>query len=75
MKKVKVGVVIYKEETDGESWYIAVEPLSGAQAQGQSPEEAVERVKEEIKKMGDAWCESEIREAIDAKLVEVEVPE
>ncbi len=75
MKKIKVGVVIYKEESDGEVWYIAVEPLSGAQAQGQSVEEAIQRLKEEIKKMGDAWCESEVREAVDAKLVEVEVPE
>ena len=75
MKRVKVGVVVYKEESDGETWYIAVEPLSGAQAQGQSVEEAIEKVKEEIKKMGDAWCESELREAVDAKLIDVEVPE
>ena len=75
VKKIKVGVVIYKEESDGETWYIAVEPLSGVQAQGKSVDEAIERVREEIKKIGDAWCESEVREAIDAKLIGVEAPQ
>jgi len=74
-KKLRVGIVIYKEVEDGATWYIAVEPMSGAQAQAESLEEAIERVKEEIVKMGDAWCESELREAVDARLVEIELPE
>jgi predicted RNase H-like HicB family nuclease len=75
-KKVKVGVVLYKDvEEDGTTWYIAVEPMSGAQVQAETPEEAIERIKEEIVKMGDAWCESELREAIDARIVEIELPE
>jgi len=75
-RKVKVGIVIYKEvDEDGATWYIAVEPTSGAQAQGQSIEEAVERVKEEIARMADAWCESEVREAVDARIIEAELPD
>ncbi|NPA85438.1 MAG: hypothetical protein GXO07_05500 [Crenarchaeota archaeon] len=73
MAKVKVGVVVYKEKDESGEYYIAVEPLSGAQVQADTPEEAVEKVKEEIKKMGSAWCESELKEAVDARLVEVEV--
>ncbi len=75
MARVKVGVVIYKEQDETGTWYIAVEPMSGAQAQGQSVEEALKKVQEEIVKMGSAWCESELREAVDARLIEVEVPE
>jgi len=32
-------------------------------------------VKEEVVRMSEAWCESEVREAVDAKIVEVELPE
>jgi hypothetical protein len=71
--KVKVGVVIYKEKDESGEYYIAVEPLTGAQVQGETPEEALEKIKEEVKKMSSAWCESELREAVDARLVEVEV--
>jgi predicted RNase H-like HicB family nuclease len=75
-KKLRVGVVVYRDvEEDGTTWYIAVEPMSGAQAQAESLEEAIEKVKEEIVKMGDAWCESELKEAVDARLVEIELPE
>ena len=75
MAKARVGVVVYKESDENGEYYIAVEPLSGAQAQGESVEEAIEKVKEEIVKMGSAWCESELREAVDARVVEVELPE
>ncbi len=75
MAKMKVGVVVYKEQMDGDEFYVAVEPLSGAQAQGDTVEEALEKVKEEIAKMSSAWCESELREAVDARIIEVEVPE
>ncbi len=75
MAKVRLGVVIYKEQDEEGTYYLAVEPLSGAQAQGETPEEALEKVKEEIVKMGSAWCESELKEAVDAKIVEVELPE
>ncbi|ALL00958.1 hypothetical protein Pyrde_0910 [Pyrodictium delaneyi] len=75
-RRVKVGIVVYKEvEEDGTTWYVAVEPMSGAQAQGESLEEAIEKVKEEVVRMSEAWCESEVREAVDAKIVEVELPE
>ena len=75
MAKVKVGIVVYKEKSDGEEYYVAVEPLSGAQAQGDTLEEAIEKVKEEVVKMSSAWCESELREAVDARIVEVDMPE
>ncbi len=75
MPRVKLGVVIYKEQDDTGTWYIAVEPMSGAQVQAESIEEAIEKLKEEVRKMSSAWCESEIREAVDARLVEVELPE
>ena len=75
MAKVKVGVVVYKEQDESGTYYLAVEPLSGAQAQGDSVEEAIEKVKEEIAKMGSAWCESEFKEAVEAKVLEVEIPE
>ncbi|HID41121.1 MAG TPA: hypothetical protein EYP33_03080 [Pyrodictium sp.] len=76
VRRVKVGIVVYKEvEEDGTAWYLAVEPMSGAQAQGESLEEAIEKVKEEVVRMSEAWCESEVREAVDAKIVEVELPE
>ncbi len=75
MAKMKVGVVVYKEKMDGDEFYVAVEPLSGAQAQGDTVEEALEKVKEEIAKMSSAWCESELREAVDARIIEVDVPE
>ncbi|BEP17888.1 hypothetical protein PYJP_12400 [Pyrofollis japonicus] len=74
-RKVRLGAVIYKEQEDGTTWYIAVEPLSGAQAQGETLEEALERLREEVVRMQDAWCEAEIREAIDAKIIEVELPD
>ncbi|ALU11443.1 hypothetical protein EYM_01095 [Ignicoccus islandicus DSM 13165] len=75
MAKVKVGVVVYKESDEEGTYYLAVEPLSGAQAQGESVEEAIRKVKEEIVKMGSAWCESELKEAVDARVIEVELPE
>ena len=75
MAKVKLGVVVYKEQDESGTYYLAVEPLSGAQVQADSVEEAIEKVKEEIVKMGSAWCESELKEAVDARLVEVELPE
>ncbi len=75
MAKVKVGVVVYKESDEGGTYYLAVEPLTGAQAQGESVEEAIEKVKEEIAKMGSAWCESELKEAVETRIVEVDVPE
>ena len=75
MPRVKLGVVIYREKDETGTWYIAVEPMSGAQVQAESIEEAIEKLKEEVRKMSSAWCESEIREAIDARLVEVELPE
>ncbi len=74
-RRIRVGVVVYKEVYDGEVWYVAVEPSSGAQTQGQSIEEAIERIKEEVVKMSNAWCEGEEREAVDARLVEVELPD
>ena len=75
-RRIRVGVVVYREvDEDGTTWYVAVEPTSGAQAQGRSIEEAVERVREEIGRMADAWCESELREAVDARIVEAEVPD
>jgi hypothetical protein len=40
-----------------------------------SLEEAVERIKEEIAKISDAWCESELKEAVDARLIDAELPE
>lgn len=74
--KMKVGIIIYKDvEEDGSTWYVAVEPMSGAQAQGETLEEAIERVKEEIIRISEAWCESEMKEAVDARLIEVEIPE
>ena len=74
--RAKVGVVVYKDvEEDGTVWYVAIEPVSGAQAQGQSIEEALERIKEEIVRISEAWCESELKEAVDARLVEIEIPE
>jgi predicted RNase H-like HicB family nuclease len=76
MPKVKVGVVVYKEkDEEGNEYYLAIEPLSGAQAQGDTVEEAMEKVKEEVVKMADAWCESELKEAVKAEIVEVEMPE
>ena len=75
MPRVKLGVVIYREKDEIGTWYIAVEPLSGAQAQGETIEEAIERLREEVRKMSSAWCESEIREAVDARLIEVDLPE
>ncbi|ABU82295.1 type II toxin-antitoxin system HicB family antitoxin [Ignicoccus hospitalis] len=75
MAKVKVGVVIYKEKDESGEYYIAVEPLSGAQVQGDSVEEVLEKIKDEIKKMSSAWCESELREAVDARLIELELEE
>ncbi len=74
-RKIRVGVVIYKEEYDGETWYVAVEPSSGAQVQGQSIEEALEKIRDEIVKMSSAWCEGEEREAVDARILEVELPD
>ena len=75
MAKVKVGVVVYKEKDESGEYYVAVEPLTGAQVQADTVEEAIEKIKEEVKKMSSAWCESELREAVDARLVEVEVEE
>lgn len=66
--------MVYEERDETGTWYIAVEPMSGAQAQGESIEEAIEKLKEEVVKMFSAWCESELRDAIDVKLVEIEVP-
>ena len=75
-RKVRLGIIVYKEvDEDGTVWYVAEEPQSGARAQGESVEEAVQRVLEEIPKMLASWCESEIREAVDARLVEVDVEE
>ncbi len=75
-RRVRVGVVVYREvDEDGKEWFVAVEPLTGAQAQGESLEEALERVRGEVVRMQEAWCESELREAVDARLVEVELPE
>lgn len=74
--KVKVGVIIYKDvEEDGSVWYVAVEPMSGAQAQGETPEEVIERIKEEIIRISEAWCESEMKEAVDARIIEIEMPD
>ncbi len=73
-RPVKVGVVIYRDiEEDGSVWYVAVEPMTGAQAQGETIEEAISRVKEEVSKMLASWCESELREAVDARIIEVEI--
>ncbi len=75
-KKVKLGIIVYKEvDEDGTVWYVAEEPQSGARAQGESVEEAVRRVIEDIPKMLASWCESEVREAVDARIVEVDVEE
>jgi len=74
-RTVKVGVIVYREvDEDGSTWYVAVEPMSGAQAQGESLEEAIERVKEEIVRISEAWCEAEVKEAVDARLLTVELP-
>ncbi len=75
MPRVKVGVVVYREKDETGTWYIAVEPMTGAQAQGETIEEALKKVQEEVVKMSSAWCESEMKEAVDARLIEVEVPE
>ncbi len=75
VSRVEVGGDVYREKDENGTWYVAVEPLTGAQAQGETLEEALERIKEEVVKMSSAWCESELREAVDARLVEVEVPE
>ncbi len=73
-RRVRLGIIVYKEvDEDGSVWYVAEEPQSGARAQGESVEEAVRRVIEEIPKMLASWCESEVREAVDARLVEVDV--
>ena len=73
-RTVRVGVVVYRDvEEDGSVWYVAVEPMTGAQAQGGSIEEALSRVGEEVSKMLASWCESELKEAVDARIVEVEV--
>ncbi len=73
-KKIKLGIIVYKEvDEDGTVWYVAEEPQSGARAQGESIEEAVRRVVEDIPKMLASWCESEVREAVDARIVEVDV--
>ena len=74
-RKIKAGIVVYKEKYDDENWYVAIEPATGAQAQGKTVQEAIEKIKEEIVKMSDAWCESEEREAVDAKLIEITLPE
>jgi predicted RNase H-like HicB family nuclease len=74
-RKIRVGVVIYKEDYNGETWYIAVEPSSGAQVQGRTIEEALRKIHEEIVKMSSAWCEGEEREAVDARVIEVELPD
>ena len=75
MAKVKLGVIIYKEKDEEGEYYIAVEPLSGAQVQADTIEEALEKIKEEVKKMSSAWCESELREAVDARMIEVDLEE
>ncbi|UXD21169.1 hypothetical protein IPA_00815 [Ignicoccus pacificus DSM 13166] len=75
MAKMRLGIVIYKEQDESGTYYLAIEPLSGAQVQGDTIEEAVEKIKEEIVKMGSAWCESELKEAVDARIIEVELPE
>lgn len=73
-RPVRVGLVIYRDiEEDGSVWYVAVEPMTGAQAQGVTIEEAISRVKEEVSKMLASWCESELREAIEARIIEVEI--
>ncbi len=75
-KKIRLGVILYKEvDEEGNTWYIALEPMSGAQVQGTSREEVINRIKDEISKMLGSWCESELKEAVDAFLVEVELPE
>ncbi len=75
VRRVKVGVVIYGENYDGETWYVVVEPSSGVQVQAQSIDEALEKIREEIAKMNSAWCEGEEREAVDARVIEVELPD
>lgn len=76
MAKARLGIIIYKEvDEDGTTWYVAMEPMSGAQAQGQSIDEAMARIKEEINRMLSSWCESELKEAVDARIIEVEIPE
>lgn len=75
-RKVRLGIIVYKEvDEDGTTWFVAEEPQSGARAQAENLEEAVKRVTEEIPKMLASWCESEIREAVDARIVEVDVEE
>ena len=75
-RRLRIGVIVYREkDEEGKDWFIAVEPLSGAQAQGETIEEALQRIGEEVAKMQDAWCESELREAVEAKLLEVELPD
>ena len=44
MAKMKLGVVIYKEQDESGTYYLAIEPLSGAQVQADSIEEAVEKI-------------------------------
>ncbi len=73
-RKVRLGIIVYKEVgEDGTVWYVAEEPQSGARAQAEDIEGAVKKVLEEIPKMLASWCESEVREAVDARLVEVDV--
>ncbi len=75
-RKTRIGIIIYREtDEEGNTWYLAIEPLSGAQAQGETLEEAINRIKEEVNKMLSSWCESELKEAIDAKIIEIEIPE
>ncbi len=74
VRKVRLGIIVYKEvDEDGSVWYVAEEPKSGARAQGESIEEAVKKVLEEIPRMLASWCESEVREAVDVRLIEVDV--
>lgn len=54
-------------------WFVTEEPQSGARAQAEDIEDAVKKVLEEIPKMLTSWCESEVRETVDARLVEVDV--
>ncbi len=75
-RKVKLGVVIYREiDEEGNTWYVAVEPMSGAQVQGESREEVLARIRDEINRMLASWCESELKEAVDTALIEVEIPD
>lgn len=73
-RKVRLGIVVYREvDEDGTTWYVAEEPQSGARAQAEGVEEAIRRVLEEIPKMLSSWCESEVREAVEARIVEVDI--